>query len=232
MINRYIEELEKIIRYQFKDKHLLEQAITHSSYANEKKINHKDHYERLEFLGDAVLELVSSEILFRTHTTVSEGELTKLRSTMVCEQALVARAEEAGLKEFILLGKGEEATGGRERPSIISDVMEAVIGAVYLDGGLAEAYNLIERLVIPHPDEPQIIYDGKTALQEYIQKGSQNEYYYEMVGESGPEHDKVFEVQVILNGVPIGRGKGKTKKGAEQNAACAALQNLKKGEQQ
>ena len=232
MIKHSINELEDKIGYQFKDKQLLEQALTHSSYANERKINPKDHYERLEFLGDAVLELVSSDFLFRTYTTLPEGKLTKMRASIVCEQALASRAADIGLADFMLLGKGEEATGGRKRESIISDVMEAVIGAIYLDGGLKEAENYIKRIVIPCLDEQQIIYDSKTLLQEYAQGVLKKGYYYEVVGESGPEHDKLFEVEVKLDGKPVGRGQGKTKKSAEQKAAYTALLNLKRNEQQ
>ena len=232
MIKHSINELEDKIGYQFKDKQLLEQALTHSSYANERKINPKDHYERLEFLGDAVLELVSSDFLFRAYTTLPEGKLTKMRASIVCEQALASRAADIGLADFMLLGKGEEATGGRKRESIISDVMEAVIGAIYLDGGLKEAENYIKRIVIPCLDEQQIIYDSKTLLQEYAQGVLKKGYYYEVVGESGPEHDKLFEVEVKLDGKPVGRGQGKTKKSAEQKAAYTALLNLKRNDQQ
>lgn len=232
MIKHSINELEDKIGYQFKDKQLLEQALTHSSYANERKINAKDHYERLEFLGDAVLELVCSDFLFRTYSTLPEGKLTKMRASIVCEQALAARAADIGLADFMLLGKGEEATGGRKRDSIVSDVMEAVIGAVYLDGGLEEAESCIKRVVISHLDGQQVVDDSKTLLQEYVQGVLKKGYYYEVIGESGPEHDKLFEVEVKLDGKPVGRGQGKTKKAAEQKAAYVALLNLKRDEQQ
>jgi len=168
--SRYkLNELEEILGYQFKDKALLLQAITHSSFSNEQKINKRPHYERVEFLGDAVLELVSSEFLFKEHTDLPEGKLTKMRASMVCEPYLAFCAKGIGLDQFILLGKGEESTGGRKRESIISDVFEAVIGAIYLDGGMEPAKEYIYRVVLDHIDEKRLFSDSKSALQEYVQ---------------------------------------------------------------
>ena len=218
-----IELLEKRIGYCFKDKKLLKQAITHSSYTNEQKINRYGHYERLEFLGDAVLELVSSEFLFSTHRDMSEGELTKMRASMVCEPSLAFCARDLELGEFLLLGKGEECTGGRKRDSIISDAMEAVIGALYLDGGMDTAKNFIYQFILSDLEDKQLFYDSKTNLQELIQGKLKKEFQYTLLEESGPEHDKVFEVAVQMEGEVIGHGTGRTKKAAEQQAAYEAL---------
>lgn len=218
-----LEQLEERIGYVFADKKLLRQALTHSSYANEQKINKWDDYERIEFLGDAVLELVSSEYLYRTHPRLPEGELTKMRSSMVCEPALAYCACEIGLGEFIFLGKGEEATGGRKRESITSDVMEAVIGAIYLDGGLIPAKAFIDRFVLSDLENKQLFYDSKTILQEQVQKSGEGTLHYVLVEESGPEHDKLFRVEAMIDERKIGEGSGRTKKHAEQQAAYQAL---------
>lgn len=215
--------LEKRIGYTFQDKLLLKQAITHSSYTNELRINRYGHYERLEFLGDAVLELVSSEFLFREHLDKSEGELTKMRASMVCEPSLAFCAKDLELGEFMLLGKGEESTGGRKRDSITSDAMEAVIGAIYLDGGMEAAREFIYRFVLSDLEDKQLFYDSKTNLQELIQGSLKKEFQYALLGETGPEHDKQFEVAVIMDNEIIGRGSGRTKKAAEQQAAYQAL---------
>lgn len=218
-----LDVLEGRIGYCFKDKMLLKQAITHSSYTNEQKINRYGHYERLEFLGDAVLELVSSEFLFSMYKEKSEGELTKMRASMVCEPSLAFCAKDLELGEFMLLGKGEESTGGRKRDSITSDAMEAVIGAIYLDGGMDAAKDFINRFVLSDLEDKQLFYDSKTNLQEFIQGKLKKEFHYILLEESGPEHDKVFEVAVCMENEVIGRGKGRTKKAAEQQAAYMAL---------
>ncbi len=215
--------LEERIGYRFHDKMLLKQAITHSSYTNEQKINKYGHYERLEFLGDAVLELVSSEFLFTIHKEKTEGELTKMRASMVCEPSLAFCAKDLELGEFMLLGKGEETTGGRRRDSITSDAMEAVIGAIYLDGGMEAAKDFINRFVLSDLEDKQLFYDSKTNLQELIQGKLKKDFHYILLEESGPEHDKVFEVAVCMEDEIIGRGKGRTKKAAEQEAAYKAL---------
>jgi ribonuclease-3 len=201
----------------------LKQALTHSSFTNEQKINKRKNYERLEFLGDAVLELVSSEFLFREHTDVPEGELTKLRASMVCEPALAFCARDLELGKFILLGKGEESTGGRSRDSITSDVMEAVIGAIYLDGGMKPAKAFIDRFVLSDLENKQLFYDSKSNLQEVVQGRLKKEIRYELLQESGPEHNKTFRVSVYMEDEFLGEGLGRTKKAAEQQAAYKAL---------
>lgn len=221
------QELEKKIGYTFHNRALLKQAVTHSSFANEQKINRQKHYERLEFLGDAVLELVSSDFLFQTHPEMPEGQLTKLRASMVCEPALAYCAKDLTLDSYIQLGKGEEATGGRYRDSIISDVMEAVIGAIYLDGGMEPARTYIHRFVLSDLENKQLFLDSKTNLQEYMQQNLKKEFHYRLVDESGPEHDKVFVVEVVMEEKVLGRGKGRTKKAAEQQAAYEALLGFK-----
>ena len=222
------QELEKKIGYTFQNRALLKQAVTHSSFANEQKINRQKHYERLEFLGDAVLELVSSDFLFQTHPEMPEGQLTKLRASMVCEPALAYCAKDLTLDSYIQLGKGEEATGGRYRDSIVSDVMEAVIGAIYLDGGMEPARTYIHRFVLSDLENKQLFLDSKTNLQEYMQQNLKKEFHYRLVEESGPEHDKVFLVEVVMEEKVLGRGKGRTKKAAEQQAAYEALLGFRK----
>lgn len=233
MGNQYaLEELENRMGYHFHDKHLLRQAVTHSSYANEQKINRQDHYERLEFLGDAVLELVASDFVFRGEPEMQEGQLTKKRASLVCEQALAICAAELGIGEFIRLGKGEDAMGGRKRSSIVSDVMESLIGAIYLDGGMNAANLFIYRFVLTDDQaRAHLFSDSKNNLQEYVQKNKMD-FRYEIVGESGPEHDKTFFVEVFVDDKPMGRGQGRTKKIAEQQAADAALLSLKKLEEE
>jgi ribonuclease-3 len=222
-----LQELQERIGYVFKNDTLLKQAITHSSFSNEQKINKIDNYERLEFLGDAVLELVSSEFLFNENKTMPEGQLTRLRASMVCEPALAYCARDIELDKFILLGKGEEATGGRKRNSITSDVMEAVIGAIYLDGGLEDAKRFINRFVLSDLENKILFLDSKTLLQEEIQKKNGAVLRYELVGETGPDHDKEFTVEAYLNDKLIGKGVGRNKKSAEQQAAYAALLKIK-----
>lgn len=221
--------LEKKIAYRFRDRKLLRQALTHSSYANEMKINRFEDYERLEFLGDAVLELVSSDFLFRERRETPEGDLTKLRASMVCEPALAYCARAFSLERFILLGRGEEATGGRGRDSIVSDVMEALIGAIYLDGGLEEASAFIHRFVLSDLEDKQLFYDAKTILQEVVQRDNTGELHYELVKEEGPQHDKIFEVEAYVGEKKVGRGSGHSKKAAQQQAAYRALLAMKEG---
>lgn len=220
--------LEERISYSFCNSRLLLQAITHSSYANERKINKIEDYERLEFLGDAVLELVSSEFLFRGNPSLPEGQLTKTRASMVCEPALAYCARQIGLEKYILLGKGEEITGGRSRDSIISDVMEAIIGAVYLDGGFEPARDLIHRVILSDVEDKQLFYDSKTVLQEMVQTMNHASLTYRLVAERGPEHDKEFEVEVCINDKVCGTGVGHNKKAAQQQAAYQAILELRK----
>lgn len=226
-IKEALRELQDKIGYHFKDESLLKQALTHSSFANEQKINKLNNYERLEFLGDAVLELVSSEFLFNENKDMPEGQLTRLRASMVCEPALAYCARDIELGSYILLGKGEEATGGRKRDSITSDVMEAVIGAIFLDGGIENAKEFINRFVLSDLENKILFLDSKTLLQEEIQKKNTAQLRYELVGETGPDHDKQFSVEAYLDDKLIGSGVGRTKKAAEQQAAYEALMKLK-----
>ena len=225
--NYSMEKLEERIEYCFSDKALLKQALTHSSFANEQKINRLKDYERLEFLGDAVLELVSSEFLFEKYPQMPEGKLTKTRSSMVCEPSLAYCARELELGKFILLGKGEEATGGRDRESITSDVMEALIGAIFKDSGLENAKKFIHRFILSDLENKRLFYDSKTVLQEMIQMDSSSVFSYELTGEEGPDHNKQFMVDAVLNGKVVGRGKGRTKKAAEQQAAYETILYLR-----
>lgn len=218
-----LQVLEERIGYQFQNRELLQQALTHSSFSNEQKINKAKNYERLEFLGDAVLELVSSEFLFREHSHETEGELTKLRASMVCEPALAFCARDLDLGSFIRLGRGEESTGGRMRDSIVSDVMEAVIGAIYLDGGMTCARQFIDRFILSDLEDKRLFYDSKSNLQELIQGTLKKEFHYELLEEHGPEHAKVFVVELFMEDESLGTGKGRTKKAAEQQAAYQAL---------
>ena len=223
-----LQVLEERIGYRFQNIALLKQALTHSSFTNEQKINKQKHYERLEFLGDAVREMVSSEFLFKAHPQMPEGELTKLRASMVCEPSLAFCARDLELGKFILLGKGEESTGGRKRESITSDVMEAVIGAIFLDGGIECAKAFINRFILSDLEDKQLFYDSKTNLQELVQGSLKQEIRYEPAGEFGPEHDKTFMVEVYVGAEKIGTGEGRTKKAAEQKAAYEALLTLRK----
>lgn len=227
-VKKALCELQERIGYHFVDEALLKQALTHSSFANEQKINKLSDYERLEFLGDAVLELVSSEFLYKQNKDMPEGQLTKLRASMVCEPALAYCARDIELGSYILLGRGEEATGGRNRDSITSDVMEAVIGAIFLDGGIESAKAFIYRFVLSDLEDKKLFLDSKTLLQEEIQKKNTAQLKYELVGETGPDHDKQFSVEAYLDGKLIGTGLGRTKKAAEQQAAYEALVKLKR----
>lgn len=226
-MNELLEELQDKIGYRFQNTDLLKQALTHSSFANEQKINKLKDYERLEFLGDAVLELVSSEFLFRENPQMPEGQLTKLRASMVCEPALAYCAKDIDLGSYILLGRGEEYTGGRYRSSITSDVMEAIIGAIFLDGGIENAKKHIYRFILSDLENKILFLDSKTILQEEIQKKKDAQLRYELIGESGPDHNKQFTVDAYLNDVLIGSGIGRTKKAAEQQAAYEALLKMK-----
>lgn len=215
--------LEQKIGYEFKDRTLLRQALTHSSFSNEQKINKLENYERLEFLGDAVLELLSSQFFFERYPSWKEGQLTRVRSSMVCEPALAFCARDIELQDFILLGKGEEATGGRGRDSIVSDVMEAVLGAIYLDGGFDEAKRFVHRFILSDLEQKQLFYDSKSILQENVQKAGK-ELFYQLVSETGPDHDKTFVINAMIDGKCVGTGTGRNKKSAEQQAAYAVLQ--------
>lgn len=222
-----LDKLEERIGYRFQNQALLRQAVTHSSFTNEQRINKGQDYERLEFLGDSVLELVSSEFLFRTQSSLPEGELTKMRAAMVCEPALAFCAKDLELGRYILLGRGEESTGGRSRNSIIADVMEAVIGAIYIDGGMEQAKKFIDSFILSDLEDKQLFYDSKSNLQEAVQGKLKKDLHYELLDESGPEHRKIFHVSVLVDGEVMGTGTGRTKKAAEQQAAYMALLFLK-----
>lgn len=226
----HIENLEQRIGYSFKDKTLLRQALMHSSYTNEHHLHKENCNERLEFLGDAVLELSSSEYLFKLYPDKPEGELTKLRASLVCEPALALSSRQIGLGEYLLMGKGEEMTGGRERPSIVSDAVEALIGAIYLDGGFASAKEFILRYILNDIENKQLFYDSKTILQEMVQSQYEESLSYKLLREEGPDHNKSYEVQVLLGTSVLGKGRGRTKKAAEQEAAYQGILSLRAGE--
>lgn len=221
MTTRTPEELEEKLHYHFKNRDLLITALTHSSYANEAKAPTK-YNERLEFLGDSVLSLVVANHLFR-HSTRPEGELSRMRASLVSEEALFQFAKEIDLGAYLRLGRGEELGGGRERPSVVSDAFEAVIAALYLDGGMEAARSFILPFITEGKTAEE---DYKTKLQEVIQQNPEDKLSYAVTGESGPAHDKRFEVTVLLNGSAMAAGTGRSKKAAEQQAAKAALRKL------
>ena len=221
-----MEALEKRLGYTFSDPSLLQHALTHSSYANEHRSEGMTSNERLEFLGDSVLGMVVADYLYRTHPHMPEGELTRTRAALVCEESLHEVARTLDLGSCLRLGRGEDAGGGRSRPSILADAVESVLAAVYLDGGLAPARRLIQSLILDREREKAVDRDYKTALQELVQKESGQVLSYRAVGERGPDHAKVFLMEVDLNGVQVGRGEGRTKKEAEQMAARAAMERL------
>ena len=223
---RKIRELEEKIGYCFQDQELLKHALRHSSYVNEKHVKKHECNERLEFLGDAVLEVVSSEFLFFEHQTMPEGELTKKRASMVCEPALAFCARDIDLGEYLLLGKREEATGGRKRDSVTSDAMEALIGAIYLDGGFASAKEFIHRFILNDLENKKLFFDSKTILQEIVQGSSDEHVSYELIREEGPDHNKTFCTAVRIGGRTYGEGEGRTKKASEQQAAYQAILRL------
>ncbi len=219
-----LDEFEDIIGYHFQNRDLLFEALSHSSFANELKHRRRSN-ERLEFLGDSVLSIVVSDFIFENYTDIPEGELTKIRATLVCENALFRFGSKINLGDYIMLGHGEELAGGRTRPSIIADAFEAVIAAIYLDGGMEPAKAHILRFM---PDDvmsevTKEYSDYKTVLQEIVQKNPEERIEYRLVGESGPDHNKVFTVEVLLNSNVIGNGSGHSKKSAEQLAAREAL---------
>ena len=223
-----MDKLEKKIGYAFRDRSLLQTALTHSSYSNER---HGDGecYERLEFLGDSILGVVTAEFLYRRAPALPEGRMTRLRAELVCETSLHSVALELGLGAYMRLGKGEERTGGRERPSILADMVEAVIAALYLDSGMDEARRFIMEKLLRGAEigEDHQYADYKTELQELVQRRSDRHFSYEMTGQSGPDHDQVFSLQVSINGERAGEGSGRTKKEAEQMAARRALEALR-----
>ena len=226
-MNRDLKELEGKIGYTFRKKELMENAMRHSSYANETRKKLKDN-ERLEFLGDAVLELSSSEFIFKNYPGMPEGDMTKLRASIVCEPTLAQCASVIELGTFLRLGKGEELTGGRFRDSIVSDAMEALIGAIYLDGGFASAKEFVNRFVLNDIENKKLFYDSKTILQEIVQSSFKGQpMSYHLVREEGPDHDKTFVMQLFIGDKGFEEGSGRTKKSAEQQAAYRTIITLK-----
>jgi ribonuclease-3 len=201
--------------------------MMHSSYTNEIHLPKYQCNERLEFLGDAVLEIISSDFLFFADRKMPEGELTRMRASMVCESSLAFCAREIQLGDFLLLGKGEEATGGRNRDSITSDALEALIGAIYLDGGFANAKEFVQRFVLNDLEKKKLFFDSKTILQEIVQAEFQESLSYRLVGEEGPDHNKTFSVEAYIGDECYGAGTGRTKKAAEQEAAYNAILRLR-----
>ena len=222
-----LSELQDRIGYRFRQEGLLRQALTHSSYANEKHMKKYSDNEKLEFLGDAVLEVTSSEFLYHNYPKLSEGDLTKLRASLVCEPTLALCTEEIGLGEYLFLGKGEEQTGGRKRNSLLSVALEAVIGAIYLDGGFEAAGVFVRRFILTDIEHKKLFYDSKTILQEVVQGNFEEPLIYVLTGESGPDHAKHFSVEARIGERVIGAGSGPTKKAAEQEAAYRGLLLLK-----
>lgn len=219
--------IEKNINYEFQDKSLLKQAMSHSSYVNEIKIKGYQSYERLEFLGDAVLELISSEYLYEHYEDMPEGKLTKLRASIVCEFTLSSVSRQLGYGDFVLLSKGEEFTGGRNRNSILCDLFESVLGAIYLDGGMEPAKRYVHTFLMTDIESKQLFYDAKTTLQEMVQKDGKGIVTYKLLEEKGPDHNKSFVSGVLVDGVQLATGEGTSKKNAEQMAAYQAILKLK-----
>lgn len=222
-----ISVLESKIGYTFTEKDLIKRAVTHSSYSNDRKMGKLKNNERLEFLGDAVLELCTSDFLYKEYSEKPEGELTRLRASIVCEPTLAECARSIDLPDYLILGKGEENTGGRYRDSIVSDAFEAVIGAIYLDGGLDMAKSFITRFVLSDIENKHLFYDSKTILQEMMQKDYKETVSYELLSESGPDHNKEFKVAVLLEEKVLGTGIGRTKRKAEQQAAYEAILKIR-----
>lgn len=221
-----IKTFQKEIGYQFQNEHLLVQALTHSSYANEKHMKKLSDNERLEFLGDAVLEIISSDFLYKNYPQKPEGELTKLRASIVCEPTLALCTEAIHLGDYLYLGNGEDLTGGRKRKSILSDALEAVIGAIYLDGGFANAKEFIHRFILKDLENKKLFFDSKTILQEIVQANFKEGISYHLIGEEGPDHNKIFRVAVHIGEEEYGVGEGRTKKAAEQEAAYISILKL------
>jgi ribonuclease-3 len=222
------EELQESVGFDFKNIELLQNAFTHSSYVNEHRHENLKDNERLEFLGDAVLELTVSDYLFNKYPDMAEGQMTKMRAAIVCEPSLVEFAEMVHFSKYIRLGKGEEKAGGRTRPALLADVFESFIGALYLDNGIQAVIRFLERLVFPKIDTGIYMQtvDFKTQLQEIVQRDRDVLIQYDILGETGPAHNKAFEAQVVVNGQVLGKGTGRTKKQAEQNAAEYAIRQV------
>lgn len=221
-----LSELEKALGYSYRDKTLLRMALSHTSYANEIYKDAFRSYERLEFLGDSILGFVTADFLYRTFPNKLEGELSRIRAELVCEKNLANVAEQLSLGDYLLLGNGEEQTGGRHRASITSDVVEALIAAAYLDGGFEAAKGIVQRLILPQLTDVEKTHDYKTELQELVQRKKDQHLSYALVSECGPDHCKEFTVSVSLNGTVVGDGRGSSKKRAEQAAAAEAIRRL------
>ena len=224
-----LHEFEEVIGYHFNNQGLLRQALTHSSYANERHMKKHSDNERLEFLGDAVLEVTSSEFLYQKYPDYSEGEMTKLRASLVCEPTLAFCTRAIDLGKYLYLGKGEDLTGGRNRKSILSDALEAVIGAIFLDGGFANAKEFVLKYILTDIEHKQLFYDSKTILQEIVQGDEHSgKLEYVLVEESGPDHNKNYKVEARIGNKSYGCGEGHTKKAAEQEAAYQSILELRK----
>ena len=222
-----IKDLETAIGYRFRNIALLQNALTHSSYANERWHNSLLSNERLEFLGDSVLGMMVAEYLYHNFPDRPEGELTRMRADMVCEKTLAAAANRIGIGEHLLLGHGEDRLGGRNRESILADAMESVIAACFLDGGIEAALKVVQQFILVEVPVTKLHnVDYKTALQELVQQKKNQVLTYTLVGQSGPDHDKQFDVEVALNGNVVGKGTGRSKKRAEQDAARTAIEKL------
>lgn len=227
MLNFDEKTVEQNIQYVFKDKVLLRQALSHSSFINEMKRKGMESYERLEFLGDAVLELITSQFLFEEYKELPEGKLTRLRASIVCEYTLSSVSEMLHLGEYVLLSKGEELTGGRTRNSILCDLFESVLGAIYLDGGMDAAKKYVHTFLLTDIEHKSLFYDAKTILQEMVQKDGKGVVTYEVIDEKGPDHNKSFVTEVYIDGERLASGEGTSKKNAEQLAAYRAILKLK-----
>lgn len=227
MLNYDEKAIEQNIQYEFKDKLLLKQALSHSSFINEMKKTGMESYERLEFLGDAVLELIASEFLFENYKELTEGQLTKLRASIVCEFTLSSVSEMLHFGDYVLLSKGEELTGGRCRSSILCDLFESVLGAIYLDGGMEPARTYVKTFLLTDIEKKSLFYDAKTTLQEMVQKDGKGVVTYEILEESGPDHNKKFVTSVLVDDIAIAQGEGSSKKNAQQMAAYRAILKLR-----
>lgn len=226
--NSSLDLLEDRMGYHFNNSELLLHALTHSSYANEMRMTKEENNERLEFLGDAVLELITSAYVYQRYSDLNEGDLTKLRASIVCEQTLSSCAKDLDIGDFLLLGKGEDSSGGRKRESILSDSLEAVIGAIYLDGGFTNAKEFIKINILDNVENKKLFFDSKTILQEMIQNNNNKKIDYRLISEDGPDHDKSFTIALYVGNESLGVGEGKTKKAAEQEAAHQAILKLQR----
>lgn len=230
MLNYDEKKIEQNIQYEFQDKTLIKQAFSHSSFINEMKRKGMESYERLEFLGDAVLELITSEFLFEEYKDLTEGKLTKLRASIVCEFTLSSVAEQLHFGDYVLLSRGEEQTGGRKRSSILCDLFESVLGAIYLDGGMEPAKKYVHTFLLTDIENKTLFYDAKTTLQEMVQKDGKGVVTYKLIAEKGPDHNKSFVTEVFVDGVSFATGEGTSKKSAEQMAAYKAILKIKDGD--